>query len=130
MKAFAVQIPVPCRAAGFKQVECADDVCLDEIIGSQDGPVDVRLSGEVQNMCDRMTPEKVDHCRLVAQVDLLENIFSAIFDALQVSQISGVGQAIEIDQFLNFRSIDDVPNHVRPDKTSATCEQQRSEEHT
>ena len=106
-------------AAGLEQIEGADDVCLNEIARATDRAIDVRFRGEVQDMANGMLLHDTQDFDFVAQIDLFENVFWMPANFFEIGQVSGIGQAIEIDQSLDHVLIDDMLNQVRTDETGA-----------
>ena len=68
-----------------------------------------------------------DHAQrrgLVAQIHLLKNVFRMPGDLLQILQMPGVSQAIQIDQSLDFRPVDDVVDEIGADESGAASDEQ------
>jgi len=109
----------PGMAAGFEEVEGADDVRLDEITRPCNRAIHVRFSRQVQDVRDAMLLYDSQHLRLISQIDLFENVLRMTRHRLKIRQMSGIGQAIEIDQRFDLRTADDVLDEVRPDEPGA-----------
>ena len=86
---------LPRRAAGFQQVEGADDIGVHEIAGAGDRAVHVRLGRQVHDVGDAVPLHDVEDGGLVPQVHLLEDILGMLRHAREVLEAPGVGQAIE-----------------------------------
>ena len=86
-------------ATGFEQVEGADDVGVNEIARAGDGPVHVRFRRQVHDVRDGVLFDNAHHGGLVAQVHLLKNVFRVFGNLFQIFQVSGISEAIEIDEF-------------------------------
>jgi len=114
----------PSPATRFQQVETSDDICVNEIARPGYGAINMRFCRQMQHVRDGMTTENLEHRSLVAKVRFLENIFRMAGDSFQVFLMAGIGEAIEVDELLNFGSVDDVLNQIRPDKSCAAGDEQ------
>jgi hypothetical protein len=113
---------LPKAAAGFEEVEGADDVGLNEIAGAGDGTVNMGFGGEVQDMGDAVLLDQLEHGGLVAEVGFFEGVFGVMRDALEVFEVAGVREAIQVDQAPDFRAVNDVVDEVGADETGAACD--------
>ena len=87
------------RAAGFEQVEGADDVGVDEIARAGDGAVHVRFRRQVHDVRDGVLSRRPAGRRALSRKSTFsKTYFGMPGDLLQIFQLPGVGQAIEIDQ--------------------------------
>jgi hypothetical protein len=111
-------------AAGFEQVESANDVGLDKIARTGDGTIHMRLGGEVKNVGDCVLFKHPEHCRFVTQIDFFEPVLRMTFDRLEIRLMPGVGQTVQINQALNLRPLDDVMDEVRTDESGAPGDQE------
>ena len=75
----------------------------------------------MQHMTDSVGLHHALHCRFVPQIDSLKDVLRMFFDARQINQVTSVGQAIQIDDALDFRPLDDMPNDIRANESSAAC---------
>ena len=102
MVAFEFRFPSQQRAAGFQQIESADDVRVDEIARPGDGTVHVRFRRQVHDVRDGVLLDDAQRGGLVAQIHFLENVFRMPGNFFQIGQMPGVSQAIQIDQLRDF----------------------------
>ena len=70
------------------------------------------LGGEVHHMGDAMLLDDTEDFGLVAQVDFLEGVFGIVCDAVEVGDVAGVGQAVEVDELRDRRLVDDAVDQV------------------
>src|ERR1051325_5059857 len=112
MEFFVVEFRAPESAAGFEEVEGADDVGVDEIAGAGDRAVHVRFGGEMHDVSDRVALDDFEDGGFIAEVDLFESVFRMLRNFFQVHQMTGVGEAIEVDEPLDVRIVDDVMDDV------------------
>src|SRR5690349_14774663 len=70
-------------------------------------------------MRDGIVFDDLGHRQLVPQVNFLENVLRMLRDFLQVDQMPGVGQAIQIHQSGNLMSVNDVVDEVGADEACA-----------
>ena len=108
MKSFSSEVRTPKSPAGFKEVECADDVGLDEIARTGDRAIDMRLGGEVHDVRDAVLLDDAQGGCLVAQINFLENIFWVLGNLFQIGQMTGVGEAIKVDELADSGVVNDV----------------------
>ena len=109
---------------GFEEIEGAVDVRRDEIAGAGDAAIHVAFGREVHDMGDLMLADDAKNAVLVTQIDLLEGIaWMHAVDAIEVFEMPGIGEAVEIDQLGDFRLVDDMPDEVRADKTGTACDE-------
>ena len=90
----------PVRTGGFEQAVGADDVGLDKVGRAVDGAVNVGLGRQVH---DRLWLEARNDCTdsgLVDDIGLYELVAGIGGNALQRFKITGVGQFVEIEDFV------------------------------
>ena len=85
---------------------------MDKIARTGDGTVHVRFCRQMHDVRNGVFFDDSQHGGFVAQVHFLKNVFRMPGNFLQIFQMPGVGQAVEIDQPRNFRAVNDVMNHV------------------
>src|SRR5690349_9611235 len=100
MEKFIFQVAAPESAAGLEQVESANDIGMDKISGARDGAVDVRFRREMHDMRDGMFLDDAGDGRFVAQIDLFKSVFGILVDSLEVDQMTGIGQTIQVDELV------------------------------
>ncbi len=93
MKFFVRQLITPHAPAGFQQVKGAGDVGGDEIARPGDGTVHVRLRRQVHDVGDGVPLNHAQRGRLVAQINLLKNIFGRARNRLQIRQVPPAGRS-------------------------------------
>jgi hypothetical protein len=98
VKVFARPFSSPVRATGLQQVESTDDVGVNEIVRAGDGTVDVRFSCEMNNVGNVVLSDDAQNLRLVPQVHLLEDILWMGGHISHVVEMSGVSEAVEVDE--------------------------------
>ena len=97
---------------------------MDEVAGAGDRAVHVRFRRQVQQMRYGVFPHDFEDGWLVAEIDLLEHVFRMLSDGGEVFDVPGVGEAVEVDEPLDFRAVDDVVDHVRPDESGAASDEE------
>ena len=58
---------------------------------------------------------------LVAQIHFLKSVFRMAGNLGEVFEMTGVSQAIEIDESLHLRPVDDVLEDIRADESGSPC---------
>src|ERR1035437_8681938 len=119
MKFFADKIAVPKSTTSLKQIKRADDVRGDEIARPGDGTIHMRFRRKVHDVRDAVLLDDAQRGNLVAQIHLLENVFLMAGNFFEVRQMSGVSEAVEIDQLRDVRLINDVMDKIRADEARA-----------
>ena len=89
---------VPGLLGPLQEVHGAHDVGLDEDFRVGNGPVHVALGGEVDDIVKVILLEQGRYQFLVADIPLDEDVPGVPFHALQVFQVPGVGQLVQVDQ--------------------------------
>ena len=89
---------VPGFLGTLQQVHGAHDVALDKDLGVLDGTVHMALSGKVDDIIEIVLCKQAFHQLLVADVALHEHMAGVALHVLQVLQIAGIGQLIQVDQ--------------------------------
>ena len=93
----------PPRARRVEQAEGADDVRLDERRRAVDRPVDVRFRREIDDRPRAVLRQQRRHERAVADVAAHELMPGIAGQRLEVAQVAGVGEQVEIDHRLPGR---------------------------
>ena len=101
---------VPGFLSALQQVHGAHDVALDKDLRVLDGAVHMALSGKVDDIIEIVLCKQALHQLLVA-------------DVLQVLQIAGIGQLIQVDQQDLGVLLEHIVNKVGADKTGAAGDQ-------
>jgi hypothetical protein len=114
----------PAAAARLQQIECADDVGLNKIGRAGDGTVHMGFGRQMQNMRDLMLLDYCQHGGFVAEVGFFKRVFGMPGDVLQIFQVAGVGQAIQVDEAPDFRFVNNVMDQVGSNEAGATCHKQ------
>ena len=70
---------VPVGAGRLQEVECADDIRLDEFCGAVDGAVDMGLCGEVHDRARLMLGEKLGNQLGISDITSHENMARIAF---------------------------------------------------
>ena len=114
----------PGFAGGFEEIECAKDVGSDEVAGATDRTIDMGFRGQVHDGGDLMITHDPADIVAIAEVDLFEDIFVMALESGEIFKMSGVSEAIEIDQMGDFGPVDDVANEIRADETGAAGDEE------
>jgi hypothetical protein len=105
----------------------AVDVRLDEVVGLDDGPVDVRLGGEVADRVDRVLVVHLRHCRAVADVGADEDIARAVLlrHVGEALRVAGIGELVDVDDAPGeARLLEEVAHEVAADEPAAAGHQE------
>jgi len=96
---------------------------MDEIPRAGDGAIHMGFSGQMHDVGDAVALDSVQHSFFVAEIDVFERVFWMGRDAFEVLQMAGVGQAVQIDQFLDQRFVDDAMHDIGSDEAGAACDE-------
>ncbi len=80
------------------------------------------LGGQVHHVRDVVSLYHLNHGGFVAQVDLLKAILRMTGHIRHVLGRARVGQAIQVHQQLDPRIVDNMPDNIAPDKTTAASD--------
>ncbi|KAG1253384.1 hypothetical protein G6F65_017491 [Rhizopus arrhizus] len=108
----------PIVADGLQQVEGPDDVRLQERARIGDGPVDVGLGGEIDQLARAVRVQQRRHRRLIGDVAVDERVPRVERQRCQIVQIAGVGQLVQRDDRF-VAAGKPVQDEVGPDKAGA-----------
>jgi hypothetical protein len=114
---------VPGFLCTLQQVHGAHDVALDKDLRVLDGAVHMALSGKVDDIIEIVLCKQALHQFLVADVALHEHMAGVALHVLQVLQIAGIGQLIQVDQQDLGVLLEHIVNKVGADKTGAAGDQ-------
>src|ERR1700722_6363425 len=108
----------PVGTSFFKQREGSVDVRADEIVGAVNRSVDVALSCEMNDGARLFASEQSGEGFAVQNMAALETVVRVSFDCVQVVEIAGVSELVEIDdaRVLGGNPLEDK---VGADKASA-----------
>ena len=102
----------------------AHDVGFEEGHRAGDAPVDVALGGEVHHGIDVFLLHQGGHAVRIADVHLDEPVVWSPLDVLEVGQVAGVGQGVEVDDPHVGMAGDPSADHMRPDEARTTGDEQ------
>ena len=100
------------RAAGFEQMERANQVRMDEIARPANRSIDVGFSGEMDDMRNFIRADGISNRSLIAQVSAQKYVFRILFNAGQIFEMTGIGKAVQIQQALDLWTVDCVMNKI------------------
>jgi hypothetical protein len=71
-----------------------------------------------------MPADNLDNGWLISKINFLKDILWVLVHAMEVNEMTGVGEAIEVDHPLDFWPADDVVDQIRADEAGAACDKQ------
>ena len=77
------------------------------------------LGGEVDDAVDVLFLEELQDAVEIADVEADETVVRAVLDVLQVREVAGVGQFVEVDDPVLRVFVHEEPHDVRADETGA-----------
>ena len=119
VEALSFKMAFPGNFRRLQQAECTQNIGLGKGEGILDGAVNMALGSEVDHAVDRIVLEDLADCVKVADVGLDEDIVGGYFDVLQVGQVAGIGQFVEIDDAVIRVFLDEETDNMAADKASA-----------
>ena len=87
-----------------------------------DGAVHMALGGEVYDAVDVFILHQLVDTLEVADVHLDEAVVRLVLDVLQVGEVAGVGQLVEVDDFVFRIFVDEEADDVAADEAGAACD--------
>ena len=119
LKLFRQGLPV--FLCGLEECEGAHDVCAGEREGILDGAVHVALGGEVDYAVDLIFLHYPAHLVKVCYVGLHEGIVGAVLDVLEVGEVAGIGELVEVDNAAVRIFIYEQADYMAADESSSAC---------
>ena len=110
---------VPGFLGALQQVDGTHHVALDENFRVLDGAVNVALRGKVDDVIEIVLCKQALDQLLVADVALHEDVAGVALNVLQVLEVAGVGQLVEVDQQDLGVFLEHIMHKVGTDKTGA-----------
>lgn len=107
----------------FQKYLGALDIGLNERRGIQDAPVNMGLSGEIDNGVKALVQNSI-HRLAVSNIDLHEVISWSVLNIFQVLQVSGVGQLIQVRYFPLRMLFSNVMDEITADEARASSYKQ------
>ena len=86
--------PSPSGPARLQQVKGAYNISVNEVPGTADRTVYVRLSSQMYYMCDTVLPNHPMHLCFLAQVNLLEKVLCVFLKTSQVCSVTRVCETV------------------------------------
>ena len=115
---------LPVGMAGFEEMEGAVDVGGDEVARTGDAAIHVRLCCEMHDVGDVMLADDAEDFGLVAEIDLLKNVTRVdAVNAIEIFEMTGVSEAVEIDERGDLRPVNEVPDEIGADEACAACDE-------
>ena len=115
--AFGQRFPV--ELGGLQQAERAHHVGAGEGEGVLDGAVHMAFGGQVDDAVHVVFLHELHDAVEVADVRLDEGVVRAVLDVLQVGQVAGVGQFVEVDDVIVRIFVHEQAHHVAADEPGA-----------
>lgn len=110
---------LPVGTGCIEEVEGADHVCLDELTGAVDGPIDVGFCGEINNRGRLMGGEELVQERTVSDAAVKEEMVGVTLKRGEIFGITCVGERIEIEDFSAVRT-DPIEYEIGADKAGSS----------
>jgi hypothetical protein len=109
---------LPVGACGFEEVECSDDIGLDEIAWAVDGAIDVGFCGEVDDGVGFVGGEDVVEEGSIPDVAVEEEVIGVALEVTKVCWVTGVGESVEVEDAA-LAEVDPVEDKVGADEAGA-----------
>ena len=110
---------LPVAARGLQQRQGAHHVRLGESERVFDGAVHVAFRGQVDDAVDALFPQQGRDAFEVADVHPDETVVGLVFDILEIGQVAGIGQLVEIDDPVVRIFVHEMTDHVASDEARA-----------
>ena len=123
VEALAFPVAVPVLAGGLQQAQRAHYIRAGKGEGVFDGAVDVALGGEVNDAIYIVLLHDGAHALEVADVGLHEGVVRLALNILQVGQVTGIGEGIQVNNFVLGVLVDEETYNVRADEAGAACDE-------
>ena len=115
----ALPLPVPSVLGGLEHGQGAQDIGPREGQGVLDRAVHVALGGQMNHAVDVIFLKDSAHRLEIADVGPHEHVVRGLLDILQISQVAGVGQLIQVYDSVLGVLVHEEAHDVTPDEASA-----------
>ena len=126
VEALALPVAIPVPASSLQQAESAHDIRAGEGEGVLDRAVHMALGGKVNNAVDIVLLHDGAHALEVADVGLHEGVVRLVLDVLKVSEVAGISERIEVDDFVLGVLVDKKSDDMRTDEAGSSCDKNMS----
>ena len=110
----------PADLCGLEKGKCAHHVGAGESEGVEDRAVHMAFGREMDHAVDLIFLHDAAHLVVVADVGPDEGIVGFVLDVLQVGEVAGVGELVEVDDVVVGIFVDEETDHVRTDESGAS----------
>ena len=111
---------LPIKLCGLEEAEGAHHVGLRKGEGVFDGAVHMALGSEVDDAVDVLVLHQFVHAVEVTNVHADELVVRLIFDILEIGEVAGVGQLVEVDNPVLRVLVDKQPYHMASDESGTS----------
>ena len=122
VEALAFPIAVPILTSSLQQAERTHHVGTGESKGVFDGAIHVALGSEVNNAVDIVLLHDGAHALEVTYISLHKSVIRLVLDIFQVSEIAGIGEGVEVNDFVLRVLVDEETNNVGTDEAGTACD--------
>ena len=117
---------LPPEPGGLEERKGPEHVRLRERERVLDAPVHMAFRRKVDNAVDTLFLHQPEHRVKITDVRLDEGVIGLVLDVLEVRQVAGVGQLVDIDDMIVRILRDEKPHDVRADEPGAAGDHYRS----
>src|SRR5690606_10549859 len=121
IEAMLIISPLPGATGSVEQVHGADYVGHYKSRGVTDGPVYMRFSGQVNNSIRFFRFKKFADELSVDDIAFDKTVIRPILNILQVFEVAGIGELIQIDDLIIRVGVHHPTNHMGAYETRSTC---------
>jgi len=118
MGPFCARQFTPVATRRFQQMESADHIGLDKILGAVNGAIDMRFGGEIDDSPWPMLRQQTIDQGPVTDVAMNKNMPCLTGKAGEIFQITGISELVEVDDGL-VALCEPIQYKIRADKPSA-----------
>lgn len=125
VEALAVELlgkAFPVELSRLEHGESTHDIGLGKGKGILDGAVDMTLRGEMDDAVDVLAAHEIGDSLKIADVGFDESIVGAVFDILQVGEVTGIGQFVDIENVIVGVLVDKKLDYMCADKTGSSSD--------
>ena len=123
VETLAFPVAVPILAGGLQQAEGAHHIGAGEGEGILDGAIHVALCGKVDDAIDIVLLHNGAHAVEVADIGLNKGVVRLVLDILEVGEVAGVSQGVEVNDFVLGVLVDKEADDVGTDEAGTAGNQ-------
>src|SRR2546421_559537 len=106
----------------LQQVERPNNICLDKIPRPGNRSIHVRLSREMQDVCNPVLPAYAPHRSFISQPPFQKHVLGVLHTRLEMARMPGIIKTIEFTHPFVWGRFYDVMDKFQPKNPAPACD--------